>query len=112
WDLYPSGTVDDVFLETLGHPRSAFDNLISSEQGYILEFSAISATDVLTLPIERDVNIDLVLAEFAESGHCSDLHRWFLETEYEWRPKVRGQLTSKPVMASFGNRYAPQEPQF
>ncbi|MFN7417178.1 MAG: hypothetical protein ACK5T8_04270 [Alphaproteobacteria bacterium] len=89
WDLYPSNTIDDVFLDTLGHPRSAFDNLISSEQGYALEFSAISATNVLTLLIERDVDIDLVLAEFAESGHCSDLHRWFLETEYEWRPKVR-----------------------
>ena len=89
WDLYPSGTVDDIFLETLGHPRSAFDNLISSEQGYILEFSAISATNVLTLLIERDVDIDLVLDEFAASDNCSDLHRWFLETEYEWRPRLK-----------------------
>ena len=90
WDSCPSGTVDDFFLESLGHPRSAFDNLSSSEQGYALEFSATSmAFSVESFPSERVVNIDAAIAEFAASANCSDLHRWFLETEYEWRPKVR-----------------------
>ena len=90
WDLYPSGTVDDVFLGSLGHSRSDFDNLSSSEQGYALEFSTTSmAFDVEPFPPESNVDIDAAIAEFAASASCSDLHRWFLETEYEWRPKVR-----------------------
>ncbi|MCA3733150.1 MAG: hypothetical protein INF00_12385 [Phenylobacterium sp.] len=90
WDLYPSGTVDDVFLQTLGHPRSAFDNLTSSEQGYVLEFSPTSLITVLgSYPPECNVDIDAAIAEFAASDNCSDLHRWFLETEYEWRPRLK-----------------------
>ncbi|MFN7417179.1 MAG: hypothetical protein ACK5T8_04275 [Alphaproteobacteria bacterium] len=90
WDLYPSGTVDDVFLQTLGHPRSAFDNLTSSEQGYVLEFSPTSLITILgSYPPECNVDIDAAIAEFAASDNCSDLHRWFLETEYEWRPRLK-----------------------
>jgi hypothetical protein len=91
WESYPSGTVDDVFIDTLGHPRSAFDNLRSSEQGYALEFSATSRTFVLEsfLLLERVGDIDAAIAEFAASDNCSDLHRWFLETEYEWRPRLK-----------------------
>jgi hypothetical protein len=89
WDSCPGGTVDFIFLETLGHPRSAFDNLTSSEQGYALEFSGTEPLIVYSHPPEKDVDIDAAISEFAASASCSDLHRWFLETEYEWRPKVR-----------------------
>ena len=89
WDSCPGGTVDFIFLETLGHPRSAFDNLTSSEQGYALEFSGTEPTIVYSHPPEKDVDIDAAIAEFAASDNCSDLHRWFLETEYEWRPRLK-----------------------
>ena len=89
WDSWGSGTIDFNFLASLGHTRSQYDNLISSEQGYALEFSGTFPIIMESFPPERVGDVDAAIAEFAASDNCSDLHRWFLETEYEWRPKVR-----------------------
>lgn len=88
WDLCPGGTVDCVFLGSLGHPPEAYDNLTSSDQGYILEFSGTIPTIVEAHPPEANVDIDAAIAAFAASNACDDIHRWFLQTEYEWRPKA------------------------
>jgi hypothetical protein len=89
WDSWVSDTVDFHFLGSLGHGRSQYDNLISSEQGYVLEFSGTFPIIMESFPPERVGDVDVALAEFAASGNCSDLHRWFLETEYEWRPRLK-----------------------
>jgi hypothetical protein len=87
WDVCPGSTVDIGFLGSLGHPLEAYDNLTSSDQGYALEFSGTIPTIVEAHPPEADVDIDAAIAAFA-SNACEDLHRWFLQTEYEWRPKA------------------------
>ena len=94
WDSCPAGTVDYQFLGSLGHPWSAYDNLTSSDQGYVLEFSGTVPTIIYSHPPEPDVDVDAAIAAFARSSACDDLHRWFLETEYEWRP--RSTVTRAP----------------
>lgn len=89
WDACPPGTVDFRFLGTLGHPRSRYDNLTSSDQGYVLEFSGTIPTVIHAHPPEADVDVDAAITAFAQSSACDDLHRWFLETEYEWRPRFQ-----------------------
>ncbi|MCA6286649.1 hypothetical protein [Phenylobacterium sp.] len=84
----PVGTVDDRFLGSLGYPLEAYDNLTSSDQGYALEFSSLTADWARFYPPEEDVDIDAAIAAFAASNACDDIHRWFLQTEYEWRPKA------------------------
>jgi hypothetical protein len=89
WDSWASGTIDFHFLASLGHERSQYDNLISSEQGYALEFSGTFPIIMESFPPERVGDVDAAIAEFAASDNCSDLHRWYLETEYEWRPRLK-----------------------
>ncbi|MCA3741472.1 hypothetical protein [Phenylobacterium sp.] len=86
WDIFIDGTLDFNFIQALGYPISAYDNLTASDQGYILEFSG---ADHVFLEPEPDVDIDIAIAEFAASQYCDDLHRWYLETEYEWRPRLK-----------------------
>jgi hypothetical protein len=82
------GTVDEWFLGSLGYPLEAYDNLTSSDQGYVLEFSSIPGALAHSYPAEANVDIDAAIAAFAASDACDDIHRWFLQTEYEWRPKA------------------------
>ena len=82
WSLVPNGTVDDRFMQSLGWDWSEYDNLTSSKQGWICEFS--SARKPLQSPLEANADINQRIAQFAASACCDDTHRKFYEQDYTW----------------------------
>lgn len=82
------GTIDDRFIKSLGYTFDDYDNLINSDDGYVLEFSSDKyAWNKNNL--ESIENAQQAIINFGNSQMCSEDHQKYYHIEYTWNKNNR-----------------------